>query len=831
MSKNKNTSKEVKSKVPFNVFRKGAMALAVAGVMCATPLMLTGCTGEKGEVGPQGPAGSTWYSGIEYSADQGRVGDFFYDTDDCNIYQKTASGWTLISSIKGDTGIAKEVLIQATTDYIQWKYEGETNWKNLVSLTALKGADGEDAVAPTVTIANGVWVINGVPTEHVAVATNGKTPYIKGGNWWIGDDDLEIKAEGADGEDGNDGKSAYELAYALDNTIGSEEEWIESLKGKDGREVVFNVSTTHIQWKYSGEENFKDLISLESLKGLKGEDGKSAYEIAKDGGFEGSEAEWLASLKGEKGDKGDKGDQGEKGDKGDQGDKGETGKGIVGVDFVYEYDPTTGQLYSVLTITYTEGEPEVIRTAVPKRVVSLDGISIADGYISLNRFAKVESSEEAPTLYLNVRFDDDTTGKVLLTEDMFTVGQYGYEIPDFTETGYYNYEIKYMGKNLCGSIEIVDLSNYSGYTVKGMNLSAYQVTTTYNKANLVVDIQYELDNGGEYPEQINIVAPLSAVAESYYSYDTDEVSSELDLSKVGTYQITLKSEFAFKYNPEDEENATLHLTVYDESCTIQSISTTNNIVLEFGDVDFETKLRAETFEGYLYKENDKGEMSFQGTVGDLTYDLTNFDINRIGDQFIPYTYQLEGETGVYSDSIRVSVEADLGAEGVEVVANYVVDSGDMKMMMFTQSIGENVTLYNNGIAVIDYAQFAYDMSELENNVLKLYDPYINTYTYYVINTEAGTIGYYSQEGEPTNYTCKTQIMGEMFDITVSIYGSEGTCKGEISVLMSKEMTGMEEDMVIPYGFIDCVWEDEDTISAIGKVFTVTEGNVLVEVVE
>ena len=35
--------------------------------------------------------------------------------------------------------------------------------------------------------------------------------------------------------------------------------------------------------------------------------GKSAYEIAVEHGFDGTEAEWLASLKGEKGEKGDDG--------------------------------------------------------------------------------------------------------------------------------------------------------------------------------------------------------------------------------------------------------------------------------------------------------------------------------------------------------------------------------------------------------------------------------------------------------------------------------------------------------------------------------------------
>ena len=38
--------------------------------------------------------------------------------------------------------------------------------------------------------------------------------------------------------------------------------------------------------------------------GIKGEDGKSAYQIAVENGFVGTEAEWIESLKGVKGDPG-----------------------------------------------------------------------------------------------------------------------------------------------------------------------------------------------------------------------------------------------------------------------------------------------------------------------------------------------------------------------------------------------------------------------------------------------------------------------------------------------------------------------------------------------
>src|SRR5699024_7525607 len=61
--------------------------------------------------------------------------------------------------------------------------------------------------------------------------------------------------------------------------------------------------------------------------GPKGNPGKSAYQVAVDNGFEGTEEEWLASLQGPKGPKGDKGDAGAEGAQGPKGDKGDDGFG------------------------------------------------------------------------------------------------------------------------------------------------------------------------------------------------------------------------------------------------------------------------------------------------------------------------------------------------------------------------------------------------------------------------------------------------------------------------------------------------------------------------
>ena len=59
--------------------------------------------------------------------------------------------------------------------------------------------------------------------------------------------------------------------------------------------------------------------------GAPGKDGKSAYQIAVDNGFSGTEAEWLLSLKGETGAQGPKGDTGAQGPQGETGVQGPQG--------------------------------------------------------------------------------------------------------------------------------------------------------------------------------------------------------------------------------------------------------------------------------------------------------------------------------------------------------------------------------------------------------------------------------------------------------------------------------------------------------------------------
>lgn len=68
------------------------------------------------------------------------------------------------------------------------------------------------------------------------------------------------------------------------------------------RELVFRVGDDHIQWKYADEGEWNNIISIAQLNESGVLSGKSAYDIAVEQGFDGTEQEWLMSLKGNKGD-------------------------------------------------------------------------------------------------------------------------------------------------------------------------------------------------------------------------------------------------------------------------------------------------------------------------------------------------------------------------------------------------------------------------------------------------------------------------------------------------------------------------------------------------
>ncbi len=105
---------------------------------------------------------------------------------------------------------------------------------------------------------------------------------------------------------GLDGKSAFEIAVEH-GFVGTETEWLESLKGVDGkdgcdgRNGVDGLPGKDGKDGADGVPGHNGADGKNGVDGINGSDGKSAYIIAVEHGFSGTENEWLQSLKGKDG--------------------------------------------------------------------------------------------------------------------------------------------------------------------------------------------------------------------------------------------------------------------------------------------------------------------------------------------------------------------------------------------------------------------------------------------------------------------------------------------------------------------------------------------------
>ncbi len=111
------------------------------------------------------------------------------------------------------------------------------------------------------------------------------------------EEDLSAVLYKIGGGSGQDGKSAYELAVQ-EGFEGTVEEWLESLKGKEGEQGVKGDTGAK---GTKGDKGNTGEQGLQGEQGLDGEDGLSAYQLAVKQGFEGSLDEWLESLHGKDG--------------------------------------------------------------------------------------------------------------------------------------------------------------------------------------------------------------------------------------------------------------------------------------------------------------------------------------------------------------------------------------------------------------------------------------------------------------------------------------------------------------------------------------------------
>ncbi len=135
---------------------------------------------------------------------------------------------------------------------------------------------------------NGNWWIGDTDTKVKAEGkdgadgkdgNDGQTPYIgENGNWWIGDTDTKVKAEGKDGADGNDGQTPYIGEngnwWIGDTDTKGKAEGKNGADGNDGNDGQTPYIGENGNW-WIGDTDTK--VKAEGKDGADGNDGQTPY--------------------------------------------------------------------------------------------------------------------------------------------------------------------------------------------------------------------------------------------------------------------------------------------------------------------------------------------------------------------------------------------------------------------------------------------------------------------------------------------------------------------------------------------------------------------------
>lgn len=371
--------------------------------------------------------------------------------------------------------------------------------------------------------------------------------------------------------------------------------------GKDGNDGTNGKSAYEmaVERGFEGsEDDWLDSLKGEkgdSIKGPQGDTGKSAYQSAVDQGFEGTETEWVLSLKGDKGD-----------------------DGTIGIDEVQEET-----IYKILGYNLNDSNSNIsyfpyVYNKFISNTIEREGEQEAENLFYFSSAGK--DIKYKRTYYLNIELENSSRTDCVVNPI----------------NGYLGLCLRYSNKSMIfynNGLEIYRASEDSDNIViqetynKLFNIYNITKTGTYTEGQTIIN----------YGEEGDVISLLYSV-----NYISDTTINRISDATIFEFRVVVeeppkksKNEFIvdkfdkISIKPESELNSNIHLnSVANENITIKSSDITQNLdntsiqyyVLESEEIGYQSTMQfnAKSLNIKLLKNNYN--------VCDITIGNDNFEI-------------------------------------------------------------------------------------------------------------------------------------------------------------------------------------------------------------
>ena len=626
--------------------------IALVAVFCLVgvfSVLLTACDDATINIG------STIMVGTGEPADEmdSHEGTFYMDKETFDLYVKESTGWTKLGTIKGEKGDNGN--------------DGQPGTNGQNGVDGHDGQDGHDGL-------DGDYIVFDVREDGIyyKYSLESDTKYR-----------LLTSFDELKGQDGNDGDPV--VIYVQDDAIywkyssataGTKIIDVADIVGSDGEKVELSTSEGYIVWKYESEGNaaWRNLIRLADISGA---EGKSAYQVALDNNFAGTEEEWLESLKGEKGDDGD------------------DGVSVEDISIRYEYD-NDGNEWIYLITEYSNGERKETSAPVPKRVASVEMVTQV--------FAMQDEPGEMPTFHMVVYYEDGSSEELEVKDNMIISNNIC-----ITRVGVYHTKIKYKGKFAESDFVVAkdfDMNSVVEY------FCLEPINTLYGALNKII----LFSKNGENASAVGVVNGRSLIVGDY-SIQGDRLCLEGDFFGAPSfYTMSVDSQTGLRvistFDPavQDETPQTFVYKIFEEG-----------YAYSFNIVGYSN--------GYASISILQGGMLRSQTV-EWDYDNETGYLHSFGKAF-----QIIDETsGTLLEVISPTNQADYILEPDDNFISSVTDKDLESAFVYSQ---EQIVKF----VYTDDTERTYEMIfSVENeNEFAIYDPYLGRLFYYVIDVQNNLI--------------------------------------------------------------------------------------------